>query len=142
MRGPSMRGVARGNRTTPSLRRGLRQWTGQGEARRYRRSEALHVGADELVRADEAMKAALQAKYDAGAITREQAEAKFKDWVGKRTKVALALEELKHAVSLAGLGISAVEAGQAKDYATVMVNLAQAMSEALKALADAGVKVL
>jgi hypothetical protein len=100
------------------------------------------VGADELVRADEAMKAALQAKYDAGAITHEQAEAKFKDWVGKRTKVALALEELKHAVSLAGLGISAVEAGQAKDYATVMVNLAQAMSESLKALADAGVKVL
>lgn len=100
------------------------------------------VGADELVSADEAMKAALQAKYDSGALTREQAEAKFHDWVGKRTKVALALEELKHAVGLAGLGISAYEAGQAKDYASVMVDLANAVSEAIKALADAGVKVL
>jgi hypothetical protein len=100
------------------------------------------VGADELVSADEAMKSALQAKYDAGAITREQAQASFKDWVGKRTKVALALTELKHAVALAGLGISAVEAGQAKDYIGALTNLAKAVSEAIAALGAAGVKVL
>jgi hypothetical protein len=100
------------------------------------------VGADELVSADEAMKSALQAKYDAGVISREQAEASFKDWVGKRNKVALALNELKHAVALAGLGISAVEAGQAKDYASVLANLAKSVGEAIAALSAAGVKVL
>jgi hypothetical protein len=100
------------------------------------------VGADELVSADEAMKSALQAQFDAGAITREQAEAKFKDWVGKRNKVALALSELKHAVGLAGLGISAYESGQSKDYASVLADLAKAVSEAVAALSAAGVKVL
>lgn len=99
------------------------------------------VGADELVSADKAMVAALQAKYDAGQITHDEADKQFSDWKVKRQKVALALNELKHAVSLAGLGISAVESGQVKDYSSVLVDLAKAVSEAVKALADAGVKL-
>jgi len=100
------------------------------------------VGADELVRADKAMTDSLKAKFDAHEISKDQAEATFKDWVAKRTKVAMTLDELKHAVGLAGLGISAVEAGQAKDYATVLGDLAKAVNEALAALAAAGMKVL
>lgn len=105
-------------------------------------AKVYDVGADELVSADEAMKASLQAQYDAGSLTREQAEASFKSWVEKRTKVALALTELKHAVSLAGLGISADEAGQAKDYIAALTNLAKAVGEAIATLSAAGVKVL
>jgi hypothetical protein len=105
-------------------------------------AKVYSVGADELVSADDAVKASLQAKYDAGQVTQEQATSQFKDWVVKRTKVALALTELKRAVALAGLGISAVEAGQAKDYASVLADLAKAVSEALGALSAAGVKIL
>lgn len=99
------------------------------------------VGADELVSADEAVKAQLQAQFDAGQLSKEDAMSKYKAWIVKREKVVLALAELKHAVSLAGLGIGAYEAGQAKDYTSLMADVIKALSEAVKALADAGVKL-
>lgn len=97
------------------------------------------VGWDELRSLDQATKDALQAQFDAGTLTAEQAEAKFNAWIAKRTKAVLALNELKHAFTLAGLGIEAYEAGKTKDLTAVMVDAAKAFTEALAALADAGV---
>lgn len=99
------------------------------------------IGYDELVNIDAVVVGEMQAKYDRGEITEDQARAMLESWKVKRTKVVIALKQLKHAFTIAGLGVQAFEAGKAKDATAAMGDVAKALSEALAALAEVGIKL-